>query len=269
MIRALERLRAVRDPGVRSEWVDVAGLRWHYRRTAPASDCPPLVLVHGMVVSSRYMIPTAGLLGERWSCYLPDLPGFGRSWKPRRALDVPALADALRLWIRAMGLRRPALLANSFGCQVVADLAARFPDEVGPLVLVGPTMDAAARSAPRQIGRWVVAGLRAPADFFVVLARDFVEAGVRRTLGTFRHALRDPVEETLPSIRVPALVVRGARDPLAPQRWAEELTRRLPRGELRVLTDAAHVPNYAAPRQLARVVQSFLDRTVPVTRTPA
>jgi 2-hydroxy-6-oxonona-2,4-dienedioate hydrolase len=63
---------------------------------------------------------------------------------------VPQLADALTAWIGAAGIGRPALVGNSFGCQVIVELAARHPEQVACAVLQGPTMDAAARSLPSQ-----------------------------------------------------------------------------------------------------------------------
>ncbi len=96
--------------------------RIHYRDEGSG---PPIVLVHGIAVSSRYMVPVAEELAPFASVHAPDLPGFGRSAKPRRTLTVPELARALLAWLDAAGLERPLLLGNSLGCQVVVDLAAR------------------------------------------------------------------------------------------------------------------------------------------------
>jgi len=56
---------------------------------------PTVVLVHGLVVSGRYMLPTLELLAPAFRVYSPDLPGFGKSEKPPRVLDVAGLSDAL------------------------------------------------------------------------------------------------------------------------------------------------------------------------------
>ena len=54
-----------------------------------------MVLVHGLVVSSHYMVPTLKRLAAYHLVYAPDLPGFGESEKPRRILDVTGLSDSL------------------------------------------------------------------------------------------------------------------------------------------------------------------------------
>ena len=113
-----------------------------------------MVLVHGLGLSGRYMLPVAGQLARRYPVYLPDLPGFGNSAKPARALDVPGLAEALAEWIRAVRLPPVALLGNSFGCQIIADLAARHPGLVERAVLQGPTTPPKDRSWFWQFVRW-------------------------------------------------------------------------------------------------------------------
>ena len=114
----------------------------------------PLVLVHGLGLSGRYMLPVAEALARHHPVYLPDLPGFGDSAKPDRALDVPGLAEALAGWIRAAGLEPVALLGNSFGCQIIADLAARHPRLVERAVLQGPTTPPQDRPWLRQFVVW-------------------------------------------------------------------------------------------------------------------
>ena len=67
---------------------------------------------------------------------------------------VPELADSLADYIQANRLGRVAVLANSFGCQIAADCAARYPELVERLVLVGPTTDPRQRSLV-QIATWL------------------------------------------------------------------------------------------------------------------
>jgi pimeloyl-ACP methyl ester carboxylesterase len=100
-----------------------------------------VVLVPGLVVSSYYMVPTLKRLAAYHPVYAPDLPGFGESEKPRRVLDVTGLCDSLAAWMREIGLERAALVGNSFGYQIIGDLAVRHPNRFERAVLQGPAMD--------------------------------------------------------------------------------------------------------------------------------
>ena len=62
------------------------------------------VLVHGFAISGRSLLPTARRLAPHFPTYVPDLPGFGRSPKPDRALTVPELADTLAAWMAEVGI---------------------------------------------------------------------------------------------------------------------------------------------------------------------
>jgi len=243
-----------------SRWAVVDGRRMHARvSTTPApAGSPKVVLVHGLVVSSRYMIPTAERLAPHYGVYIPDLPGFGRSEKPPLVLDVAALSDSLAAWMETEGLRSAVLVGNSMGCQVIVDLALRHPERVERAVLQGPTMDPEARTALRQAARLALDGPREPASLLPIMLLDYLSAGLRRSFGTFRYALKDRVEEKLPRVRVTALVVRGSLDPVVPQRWAERAARLLPKGRLVVVPGAAHTMNYGAPSELACVVEAFV-----------
>jgi pimeloyl-ACP methyl ester carboxylesterase len=239
----------------------VQGLSMFARQGAgipPRYRTPAVVLVHGQVISSLYMVPTARLLAPAFPVLAPDLPGFGLSGKPRRVLDIRGLADMLGAWMDAVGLRSAALVANSLGCQIVVDLAVRRPELAAALVLAAPTIDRHARNAGIQIVRWLKDVPYERPSLALVHLRDFALAGPHRALQTFRFTLADRIEEKLPRIQAPTLVVRGERDPIVPQRWAEEVTRLLPRGRLVVIPRGPHCVNYSSAESFARVVADFL-----------
>ena len=237
----------------------VGGVRMHARVSERAAGGPPVVLVHGLVVSGRYMVPTLERLAPFYPVYAPDLPGFGASGKPARALDIGGLSDALAGWMRGVGLGSAALVGNSMGCQVIAALALRYPELVERVVLQGPTMDPRGRNATSQIWRLLLDTPRESPSLLPIEALDLLRAGVGPSWRTFRYALQDPVAEKLPGVRVPALVVGGSRDPISPQRWAEEVARLLPWGRLVVIPGAAHAANYSAPDEFVREIRPFLD----------
>ncbi len=164
----------------------------------------------------------------------------------------------MAVWMETVGLTSAVLVGNSVGCQVVADLALRHPERVERAVLQGPTMDPEARTALRQAARLALDGTREPPSLLPIMLLDYLSAGLRRSFSTFQHALKDRIEEKLPHVRVPTLVVLGERDPIVPQRWAERVVRLLLKGRLVVVPGAAHTMNYAAPTELARVVRVFL-----------
>jgi pimeloyl-ACP methyl ester carboxylesterase len=228
-------------------------------KPAPAaSGRMPVVLVHGLVISSRYMEPLARSLSSALPVLAPDLPGFGESDKPPRALDLAGLADALRAWLGACGIERASFIGNSFGCQVLAMLAVHHAELVDRLVLQAPTTDPDARSLPIQIWRDIVNGRREPGSIGRIARIDYAKAGLGRAFATMRILIRDRIEDRLPLIAAPTLIVRGSRDPVVPQAWAERATALVPNGRLVMVEGATHTMNYAFPDRMARAILPFL-----------
>ncbi len=255
-------------PELHSYWTQVGPHQIHARSGGTGSTGPRVVLVHGIGISGRYLLPTARRLARLYDVYVPDLPGFGKSSDPPRALDVPELADALAAWMRDQELHHCVVVANSFGCQIVADLALRHPELVQACVLLGPTVDRHARSGVRQGVRLFLDTLREPVTLWAVEAYDSLVFGPLRFARTLRYMLRDRIEEKLPLIGVPVVVVRGQRDRIVPDRWVRELVDLAPRGRAETIPRAAHAVNFNSPEAVAGLVTRLIDELSSETATP-
>lgn len=247
---------------LKSLWTEVLGWRLHARVNTTAADEErlPIVLIHGLLISSRYMIPTAERLGVHYPVYALDLPGFGRSEGPAYVLNIAALADSVVAWMDAVKLERVILLGNSLGCQVLISLAVRYPERVAQLILTGSTVDPQARTVIQQASRLLVDFVLEPPSLLYHLAIDAAAAGVWRTWRTFQSALRAHSEEQLYAIQAPTLLVRGSRDLIATQSWLEEMARRLPNSRLQVIPGGPHCINYSTPDELVTLVERFLQQ---------
>jgi pimeloyl-ACP methyl ester carboxylesterase len=244
--------------GFTSHWYQCGRLSLHVRQRHSGSAVPAVVLIHGLAVSHRYLMPTAQALNGR-AVYVPDLPGFGLSDKPGEVLDVSRHTDVLAGWLDSLATAPVALLGNSFGCQIAVELTHRRPDLVAALILVGPTTDPAAASMWGQLRRlavdlWFEDWRQAP-----ILLADIRDAGLRRVIVTLRHAVHDHIEKKLPSIRVPTLLARGAHDWIAPRRWLARAAALTPHAGTLVLEGAAHNAVATAGPQLAAAVNAFLE----------
>jgi pimeloyl-ACP methyl ester carboxylesterase len=223
----------------------------------PELEATPIVLVHGFS-SSRSLKPLIRALGTRRPVFAPDLPGFGMSEQPIHPLDIPGLADALRRWLFDNGLAPAIVVGVSFGCQVAADLASRYPAAVDRLVLVGPTFDPETRTPARVALRWARNAPRSSPRLAPTVVHDFIDAGPWRSLRTLRRALEDPIEDKLSDIEAPTLVVRPERDHLAPAEWTERVAELIPDAELIVLPKTAHAIGPRAAARLTALLVPFL-----------
>ncbi|MEU1607575.1 alpha/beta fold hydrolase [Micromonospora matsumotoense] len=246
-----------------SEFRLVDRLRTHTRRSADPvdPDIPPVVLVHGLAVSHRYLTPLAETLGTTHPVYAPDLPGFGLSARPGHAYDLRQHVAHLLAWLDAYRMPPVCLVGHSFGAEVAAALAVARPGAVRALVLAGPTSDPTGRSRRGLVGRWLVDTLRETPWQAPILARDVLDARPWRVAATVSHSVRHAVEADLVRITVPTLVLAGERDPIVPPRWRAQVTRLVPDARLVTVPGAAHNVLTTAPGPVAGAIRDLLDPT--------
>ncbi|HEY0368447.1 MAG TPA: alpha/beta hydrolase [Chthoniobacterales bacterium] len=239
-----------------------------FARASTRSDgsAPPVVLVHGWGISSSYFIPTAERLATAFDVYAPDLLGHGRSDTPDVPRDVPGLARALLDWLDEAQLERVSLVGHSLGAQIAVEAALQQPARVDRLVLIGLTCDPQARSTTEQIRRFAIGGAYERAALNNHVVKDYSRMG-RRLVPEFRFMLRDPIEHKLPKVSQPVLLVRGEKDPLAPQRWIDEAARLLGGAAVAVIPGWGHAVQFSAPAELVAAISPFLHQ--PAARTAA
>ncbi len=247
-----------------SEFRLVDGLRTHTRRSADPTvpGAPPVVLVHGLAVSHRYLTPLAETLGTTHPVYVPDLPGFGLSAHPGHSYDLRQHVAHLLAWLDAYRMPPVCLVGHSFGAEVAAALAADHPGAVRALVLAGPTSDPTARSRRGLVGRWLVDSLRETPWQVPILVRDVLDARPWRVAATIAHSVHNAVEEDLVRIAAPTLVLAGERDPIVPPRWRAQVTRLVPDARLVTVPGAAHNVLTTAPGPVAGAIRDLLVPTL-------
>lgn len=246
---------------LRRRWLSVDGCRIHVRHAEPSigADAVPIVLVHGFIISSRYMRPLARALADRGRPSIaPDLPGYGHSEGHGVTPTIDELAAWLDCIVEVAGVGDPVtVIGNSMGCQVAVRLAVTNPERVDRLVLVGPTFDPDA-SLPRHALRLLRDMPRERLDLWALHVPDYVHAGPRRVVSTLRGAWRHQIEADLPRVGAPVLVVRGSDDPIVTPEWGRRAADLAPRGTFLELPGAPHAANYSTPDRLASAVEPFL-----------
>jgi len=234
-----------------------------YARVAVDGDRekPVIVLLHGLGLSSRYMLPLVRELRRSFQVYAPELPGFGHSGKGRVASTVAQQTEELRKWLDAVGIGRVSLFGNSLGAQVAVDFAQRFPERTDRVVLAGPTPDPRSRSFLR-LYTWQLRNMPLePLGMQLIYLMDYAQTGLFRMLKTMYRTCDDPIDTKLPAIQAPTLVLRGEHDQVAPQVWAEQVAATLPNGELAVIEGAAHCAHFSRAVEVARIITQFFRRT--------
>jgi pimeloyl-[acyl-carrier protein] methyl ester esterase len=240
-----------------------------------------VVLLHGWGLHGGVWRDLAQSLASAFRVTVPDLPGHGRSRGVDGAFTLEALAEEVE-----RHLAGPAVwIGWSLGALVALVAARRLPAAADRLVLIGATPrftrapdwpQAMAPETLAQFAREMEADCRGTLARFLSLQagegdatretvrrlRAILAAGGDPAPAALRAGLRlfaeTDLRARLAEINVPALVLHGGRDRLAPPGAGEYLAAHLPRARLALIPPAGHAPFLSHPEETLRALESFL-----------
>ncbi len=285
-------------PGGFEEWS--AELHGHEVIYRMAGSGPPVVLIHGMINSSKHWRAVAERLATDHTVIAPDLIGHGDSATPRGDYSLGAHAAVIRDLLAALGIRSATIVGHSLGGGVAMQFFWQFPEQVERLALVssgglGPQVSPLLRFAalpgaspalalaarPRVVD--AIAGLaneleRRNSEKAVYL--DAVARALRPLQGegsrrAFLQTLRGVIDARGQRVSavdrlyllgaVPTLIVWGERDRTIPLEHGRAAHEAIPNSRFETLPRAAHFPHLEDPEGLADVLADFLATTEPHT----
>ena len=127
----------------RDDWVDLDGLRLHYRDWGGSGQT--LVLIHGLASTCHIWDMVAPILSESFAVVALDQRGHGESDKPDCGYDFATVAADLHGFIGALGVVSPVLVGHSWGGNVALECAFTHPSLHRGLCLIdGGTIEVSA-----------------------------------------------------------------------------------------------------------------------------
>jgi pimeloyl-ACP methyl ester carboxylesterase len=248
-------------------------------------DGVPVVLLHGFPLSSEMWTPIRTAVEQAARLITPDLRGFGGSDKPQGDYGMETLAgDVLRLADR-IGVERFVLGGHSMGGYVALRLAASHAERLTGLILIDtrasadtPEGKVRRTAAIERIRRGEAAAFldefipnllgestrgRAPrlAAELRALAAEVPDHVLAGCLAGMRD--RPDSVQVLSGLDLPALVITGQEDALAPPEVAHAMAAALPRGRLALVPLAGHTPSVERPIPTAEAILAFLREHFP------
>ena len=287
MMEASEGLRAAPQaaenaPGAGT---DPRNLRVFHVARGP-EDGYPLIFLHGVTGSHRYWMRKAAPLARRFRLILPDLPGFGRSPKPKVRYTPHFYMEVLRGLIERLGLADQPLsiIGHSLGSIIAVEYARRYPQGLDRLVLISLPRyldcDLAHRiywlGSPsyrqllgQQLMRENIAQARRTG--WKLTIRSFLSmpwASLADCRKFTLHSLTSTIEHCLLSYRIdpvlpglgkiPVLMIHGGRDQVAPFGHIQPLPAMYDNIRLAMLRSSGHHVFLTDTRKVRRMITDFM-----------
>jgi pimeloyl-ACP methyl ester carboxylesterase len=254
---------------------------------------PPLLLVHGFPLSGFTWRKVLPALAERYTCYVPDLPGMGESeWTDATDFSFPGQGRTLKALVDRLGLDRYSVLAQDTGGTFARCLALEDGARIDKLALINTEIPG---HRPPWIplyqflmllpGTLTVFGLLLRSDLYLrssmgfggcftdmrLIEGDFHEYvvqpllrsplrmdGVRRYLRGATWEPVDALEHDHARLTMPVQLIWGADDPTFPVELARAMVKQLPDARLAEVPGARLLVHEEKPAEVARLVLDFL-----------
>ena len=239
---------------------------------------PSLLFVHGAAHDhSVWALQSRYFAHHGYNVLAVDLPGHGRSTGAPLS-SVEAIAQWLPRVLDAAGATAATLIGHSMGALVVLDCAARCPDRVGRIALLGPAVpmpvsdvlltaakaddhvafeliNGWSHSAGKQLG-----GNQAPGMWMTGAAMRLMERSRPGALYADLNACRGYVDglRAAAQVRCPALVILGARDIMAPPKGAQAMLDALADKRVYMLPDTGHAMMAEQPDAVLDALRVFV-----------
>jgi pimeloyl-ACP methyl ester carboxylesterase len=246
---------------------------------------PTALLVHGFGGDKEHWTRFARQLTDQYHVVAVDLPGFGESSRIEGLSYAPQeqakRIEELRL---VLGLKKVHILGNSMGGMIAGVYARQYPDQVLSLTLIN---SAGIRSPePSDLSRELAQGrnplvVESREDMdrlldFSFHKRPFIPGPVvdklyetnaphkewNRRIFKEIQANGTVVEDALPEIRVPVLVLWGDKDRVLNVSATRTVQRIKPDAEIRILADCGHAPMIERADETAEIVLEFLKNSL-------
>jgi 3-oxoadipate enol-lactonase len=239
----------------------------------------PVVLVHGLGGTSNTFTPIMDVFARGCAAIRPDLVGSGRS-PLEGELDIGRFAADLLALAVALGHGSAHWVGHSMGTVVCQHIAARHPECVRSLALIGALAgpSQAARDALR--GRAAEARDHGMADIAEAVSCGTTSESTRRGLPVAVAAVRESLMRQCPkgyaatcealaeatpadlgAIACPAIIINGEKDPVAPPAVARALADGIAGARLVLLPRCGHWPTFERADDVARELRHFYRRT--------
>jgi pimeloyl-ACP methyl ester carboxylesterase len=227
-----------------------------------------IVFIAGLGGTTRYWASRVRPLEDRYRVVLVDLLGFGQSPKPWKRYDVERQVHELHAALADFG--PVSLIGHSLGALITVAYAARHPEQVRNIALIGMPYFGSQRTAYRYMRRGPVRGGFLYTNVVLTMVaciltrrvfgrilpyivrtvpREVAEDLVKHTWRSSTSSLWEVVYryDAAPDLgrlpdRMGVLCIHGDRDPLAPLAAIEQLTAKHPRWRLHVFSGFDHHP---------------------------
>lgn len=227
----------------------------------------PIILLHGWAASSTIFESITNILKTKYTIYVIDLPGFGKSEEPDKPYNLDDYVDLLYQFIIDLDIYNPILLGHSFGGRIAIKFASLY--NVSKLILV----DSAGLKQKNIIKtKTKILLYKLKKKYYKITknvikyndllinsgSTDYKEASVimKKILV---NVTNEYLDKYLKDITCDTLIIWGKKDDVTPYYNAIKLKKKIKNAGLVTLEGVGHFPFIESKKTFNKILKSYLE----------
>ena len=265
----------------------------HYLETDGKPNAPILLFIHGFADRKESFLKPATFLADHFKIYLPDVPGFGESFKKKESPHhLSQLTEWLEPFVDSLGPEPIHIAGNSLGAAIAIELTIRNSKRFKSLTLI----DSAGIILEEHPGLYQ--DLFQGKNIFQITSQEDFREFLKKIVYNEQHvpklfrlhiyhelkqhsewyhhlmmhllegvsSFADPaladkcLNHKLSQIQQPTLIVWGRQDQLFPYPLAFYMQKKIKRAQIQIFDKTGHMPQIEQSAKFARVLKEFALR---------
>ncbi|MFX1435187.1 MAG: alpha/beta fold hydrolase [Promethearchaeota archaeon] len=239
----------------------------------------PLVFIHGWLGSSREWIHQLCYFNFKEHITTLDLPGFGKSGKPKAKYSIEFFTEQILSFLKLLGYNEAILIGHSLGGMIALNITIRNPKLVKKLILISSSAEISQSLKDKIKLFWVNL-------IFKLIYKKFLKNIVKQILSPkfkiqelkrlYTTALKIPksivlrtfknmtskfnMHDQISQISQPTLIIYGNEDKIISDSMITELGNLVPNSKIFNIEDSSHrvmVDNY---EKVNKIIDEFVKK---------
>ncbi len=247
-------------------YITINGQNIYYQKIGGGK---PLIMLHGWGQDVSTFWQNAKGLEDKFTIFLIDLPGFGRSDLPKKTFTVTDYAEIVKKFIEKMALKKVNLLGHSLGGRIAIKLAMKNPKLLDKLIL-----EDSAGIRPKK--GFITSVSYVFSKFFnlffpnIFNLKEKIKYGFYSSIGsdylttgklkeTFKNIIGEDLTHQLPKVQTDTLLLWGENDQTeeASLENGKKMYHLIPNSRIEIFEGVGHFPHLEMPERFTNFVKDF------------
>lgn len=234
----------------------------------------PVIMLHSNGATLESWILNIKELSEKFRVIVPDLPGFGESYKPKNNLTIDMLTDCIIEIMEKLEIEKAHIIGNSLGGVLALDIASKYPQKTEKLVLVGtPSGEKKeTNNIIKLLNSWIdnngIPSLNekqakaitpnVTPEIVKIINQNLKQAErcfakVNALLNNYNY------NETMAKVQNKTIIISGEEDGITKKEFAPILSKKLNNAPVYILEKSGHSPQFDNPECFNKIVLDFFS----------